>query len=59
MEKSFITKVSIFFLKIESTDFGVRFMTDADIIRKLPQASECLINAPDFWPDTLTTGYGT
>ena len=31
MEKSFITKVSIF-LKIEITNFGVPFMTSADTI---------------------------
>ena len=58
MEKSFITKVSIFFLKIEITDFGVPFMTHADTIKKLPKAWECLMSAPDFWPYT-SAGYGT
>ena len=39
-------------------DFGVPFMTYADAIKKLSQASECLTNALDFWPDTLA-GHGT
>ena len=33
-------------------------MTYADTIKKLLQASECLMSATDFWPDTLA-GYAT
>ena len=51
MKKSFVTKVSMFFLKTEVTDFGVPLKPYADTITKLPQASECLMSAPDFWPD--------
>ena len=58
MKKSFITKVSIVFLKIEITDFGVPFTPYADTITELPQESDCLMSAPDFWPDT-SAGYGT
>ena len=58
MKKSFITKVSIFLLKIEITGFGVPFIPYADTIAELSQASECLMSAPGFWPDALA-GYGT
>ena len=59
MKKFFINKVSIF-LKIEITDFGVPFIPYADTITELPQASECLMSAPDFWTDSDTSaGYGT
>ena len=34
------------------------FMTYADAIKKLPQASECLMSTPDYWLDT-SAGYGT
>ena len=47
----------LFFLKIEITDFRVPFMTYSDTIKKLPQASECLMGVSDFWPDT-SAGYG-
>ena len=47
-----------FFFKIETTDFKVSFIPYADTITELPQASECLMSAPDFWPDT-SAGYGT
>ena len=56
MKKSFITKVSIF-LKIEITDFGVPFIPYTDTITELPQASECLMSAPNLQPDT-SAGYG-
>ena len=48
MEKSLITEVSYFFLKIEITDFGVPFMTYADAIKKLPQALVCLMSTLDI-----------
>ena len=32
-------------------------MTYPDTIKKPPQASECLIGAPDFWPDRVWVWY--
>ena len=58
MKKSFITEVSIFFLIIEITDFGVPFKQFAGTNTELPQTSECLMSAHDFWPDT-SAGCGT
>ena len=58
MKKSFITKLSIFFQKIETTDFMVPLIPYADTITELPQASERLMSTPDFWSDT-SAGYGT
>ena len=58
MKKSFVTIRYLFFLKIEVTDFGVPFIPYADITTRLSQASEYLMSAPDFWPDT-SAGYGT
>ena len=54
---SFITEVPIF-LKIEITDFRVPLIPYADTITELSQASEGLMSAPDFWPDT-SAGYVT
>ena len=34
-------------------DFRVPFIPYADPITELPQSSECLMSALDFWPDTL------
>ena len=50
MVKSFITETRI-------TDFRIPFITYADIIKKLRQASKCLMSVPDFWLDT-STWYG-
>ena len=59
IKKSFITKVpTIFFSKDRNYGFGVPFMPYADTITEQPQASECLMSRPDFWPDT-SAGYGT
>ena len=59
MKKSFITMVSIFFtIFSEDKNFEVPFIPYADTITKLPQVSECLMSAPDFWPDT-SAEYGT